>query len=95
MRARECSNCASRIDHADRNSELGDKIKADREESDYWEKARVRRPTMDEMKARYGNNWGITQPKQRAAKPYVPLSDDDLRRIYGKRHDEPEKGIEF
>jgi hypothetical protein len=52
--------------------------------------------TLEELRARHGSTWGIQQMDRRrpAHRDYKPLTDDDLRRIYGKRHDEPDKSDE-
>jgi hypothetical protein len=48
-----------------------------------------------QLKARYGPNWGIKDMNKLGprSKPFKAPTDDELRAIYGKRHDEPE--VEF
>jgi hypothetical protein len=54
--------------------------------------AKEHRATLKQMQTRYGPNYGITQtPRGRPpVKPWKPPTDDDLRRQYGRRHDEPD-----
>jgi hypothetical protein len=51
------------------------------------------RPTIAEMKAKYGENWGLT-PREERKTNYRPLTEEELRQHY-RKHDlgrEPKKG---
>lgn len=52
---------------------------------------RQMREKLEELKARYGPNWGIKDMGPRRKPPtksWEPPTDDELRARYGKRHDE-------
>jgi hypothetical protein len=46
--------------------------------------------TIEELRVRFGPNWGIKTiaHEKKKAREYKPLTDDDLRKLYGPRHDE-------
>jgi hypothetical protein len=51
------------------------------------------KPTIAEMKAKYGENWGLT-PREERKTNYRPLTEEELRQHY-RKHDlgrEPKKG---
>jgi hypothetical protein len=92
---RELTELRRPVDYADRHADVKRQVGTQRDEEDYWKKARLTHATDAELRARYGQHFGISQQK-RYAKPYKSPTDDELRALYGKRHDDPdEKPIAF
>ena len=69
------------IHRLDRDEALAAERRRDADEDRVLAEARKTRPTYDELKAKYGPNWGIANPPRKRPSPFRTL--DQLRAEFG------------
>lgn len=73
---RETESMRRPVEAEDRTTKLAREAQERAEDEDRWQKARLTRPTLDDLKAKYGPNWGL-HPEG----PARPSAFRDLRDI--------------
>lgn len=75
---RETAALRGPVDREDHYSKLAREAQERREEGEYWERARTTRPTLDELRAKHGENWGLKDPLKRESSKKIPWDQQAL-----------------